>query len=149
MAKVKGGGEWSAKLQKLIGQFSDEQVVKVGFLEGATYPTGEPVAMIAAIHNFGAPRAGIPPRPFFTLAISKHHTEWPNAAQAALKHTNDVDKSLSAVGAYIKGNIQQEINDLWQPPLKPTTVAQKGFDKPLIDTSHMINSVDYRVDKKS
>ncbi|WP_260855420.1 hypothetical protein [Mesorhizobium amorphae] len=31
------------------------------------------------------------------------------------------------------------------PPLKPETIARKGSDKQLIDTSVMLNSVDWRV----
>ena len=44
--------------------------VRIGFLENATYPDGKPVAMIAAIQEFGAPARNIPPRPFFRQMIA-------------------------------------------------------------------------------
>ena len=63
MVAVKGGNKFSKALQELAGKIKSGQSVQVGFLAGATYPDGKPVAMIAAIQEFGAPAAGIPPRP--------------------------------------------------------------------------------------
>jgi hypothetical protein len=42
--------------------------------------------------------------------------------------------------------LQQSIRDTNDPPLAQATIARKGFAKPLIDTSVMINSVDYEVE---
>ena len=50
------------------------------------------------------------------------------------------------MGEGIKGQLQQSIRDTNAPPLAPATVSAKGFAKPLIDSSNMINSVDYEVD---
>ena len=57
----------------------------------------------------------------------------------------DVSATLNRMGLGIKGQLQKSILDLWAPPLAPSTVRRKGFDKPLIETSHMLNSADFRV----
>jgi hypothetical protein len=31
--------------------------------------------------------------------------------------------------------------------LKPATIRRKGFAKPLVDTGHMLNSIDHEVER--
>jgi hypothetical protein len=146
MATIRGGQRFERLLRSIATSVSRPGTLRVGFLENATYPDGKPVAMIAAIHNYGAPRAGIPARPFFSNMIAKKQGEWP-AAIAGLLRANDYDapRALDVAGAAIAGQLRQEIIDTNAPPLAPSTIRRKGFSKPLIDTSHMINSVDHEV----
>jgi hypothetical protein len=150
MATVKGGDKLKRKLDALIaGLASGNNTVKVGFLSKATYPDGKPVAMIAAIQDFGAPSRGIPPRPFFRNMIRDNSKAWPGIMANLLATTNyDTDKTLNLMGEGIKGQLQQSIRDTNTPTLSPKTVARKGFSKPLIDTGHMINSVDWEIVRK-
>ena len=53
IAKRMGGGE-----------------VSVGFMEGATYPEGTPVAAVAFWNEYGVPSHNQPPRPFFRQMIA-------------------------------------------------------------------------------
>lgn len=118
----------------------------VGFLEGATYPDGTSVPMVAAIQEFGAPSKGIPPRPYFRGMIAEKAETWGPAVGELLKANKfDAEKTLGQAGMGIKGQLQQSIRDLKDPPLAAATVAAKGFDKPLVDTGHMLNSVDFDV----
>lgn len=143
---VKGGDKFAAELQRIAGRVKSAQRVKVGFLAGATYPDGTPVAMIAAIHNWGAPKANIPPRPFFTDMVRSKSPEW-GPATGELLVANDFDalKTLQMVGEAVVGQLRQAIVDMNAPPLAESTIARKGFAKPLVDTGHMLNSVDYAV----
>lgn len=146
MAKISGGSKLEAALKQMSQGVDRPARLRVGFLENATYPDGKPVAMIAAFMDFGAPRANIPPRPFFRNMIANKKDEWPKAIGDLLKNNQyDAEKALSLTGEAIKGQLQQSIRDTNAPPLKPATIARKGFDKPLIDTGHMWNSVDYEV----
>jgi len=146
MAQVSGGDKAGPALVTIGDSLATAKTVKVGFLAGATYPDGTPVAMVAAIQDFGAPAVGIPPRPFFRNMVAKKKSEWPKAIGDLLK-ANDYDayKTLEQTGAAIKGQLQDSIVSTNEPPLKPATIARKGFSKPLIASSHMINSVDYEV----
>lgn len=146
MAKISGGEKLESALKELAQKVSNPGTLRVGFLAGATYPDGTSVASNAAFQNFGAPGAGIPPRPFFSNVVAKGRKTWGKILADLLK-TNDFDakESLLLMGEGIKGEIQNSINNGAYAPLKPATVRRKGFDKALVDTGHMLNSVDYEV----
>jgi hypothetical protein len=146
MATVSGGGKTEAYLDRLGRQLAGEPYVKVGFLAGATYPDGTSVPLVAAVNEFGAPSRGQPPRPFFRNMIATYQRTWGAAvANLMAKNSNNVALTLDLAGQGIAGQLRQSITDLVDPPLAASTVARKGFDKPLIHTSHMLNSVDHEV----
>lgn len=150
--KVLSGGEGVAKALEDIAKRMGGGEVQVGFMAGATYPDGTPVAAVAFWNEFGK---GVEsqegnyfqmPRPFFRQMIAKESPTWaPKMAKLAKATGYDGPKVLALMGEDIKGALQQSINDFQSPPLAPSTVEAKGFAKPLIDTSHMLNSVDYEV----
>ena len=146
MAEIKGGKEFRRKIRLLADKLGSQKTLRVGFLEGATYPNGTPVAMVAAIHNYGAPKAKIPSRPFFSNMIADKSGQWPNMLVKFMKDSNlDATKSLTQLGEVISGQLRDSINNGAYAPLRPATIARKGFDKPLIDTGHMVNSIDYDI----
>lgn len=142
------GGEGLARaLEDIASRFKDGGTVRVGFLENATYPDGTPVALVAMIQDFGAPRAGIPPRPFFRNMVREKSPEWPAAIrQLLIDNDYDVQKVLALTGEAIAGQLRQSIIDTNEPPLAASTIRRKGHDKPLVDTGHMLNSVDFEVE---
>ena len=147
VAEVRGGAKFEQALAEITAKLNKYGTLKVGFLSGAKYSNGTPVALIAAIQNYGAPRAGIPPRPFFSNMVKDKQKEWPGALKLALKASNyDVAAALNVVGEGIKGQLQQSIKDTNSPPLKPATIRRKGFAKPLISTGLLINSATYKVE---
>ena len=149
MASISGGVKLEAKLEKIARRLKRGAVVKVGFLEEATYPDGTSVAMVAAIQDFGAPSVGIPPRPFFRNMVAAKKDEWPAALEKLLEANDyDAERALALMGEGIAGQLRQSIIDTNEPPLKDATIARKGFDKPLIDTTNLINSIDYEVESK-
>lgn len=150
--EVKGGDKLGPKLREIVARLGGGGApagVKVGFLEGATYPgtdenAGLPVATVAFWNEFGTVKA--PARPFFRNAIAKHSGEWGAQLAAALKASNFSAKTaMGVMGEVIKGQVVQSITDTNTPPLAPSTVKRKGFDKPLIDTGVMQRAVDYVV----
>jgi hypothetical protein len=147
LAKVTGGKRFEDALRNIASRLN-KGALQVGFMENATYPDGTKVAMVAAIQEFGAPRAGIPPRPFFRNMIAAKSGEWPEAIAKQLKKTKyDVELTLERVGMGIAGQLQQSIRDTNAPPLKPATIRRKGHAKPLIETGLMLRSATYRVKK--
>jgi hypothetical protein len=146
LAEVKGGDKLERVLRELSRKVSDGATLRAGFLAGATYPNGTPVATVAAVHNWGAPAKGIPPRPFFSNVVKAGQKTWGGILANLLK-TNQMDarKALQLMGEGIKGQIQTEIGSGKFVPLKPATVRRKGFAQTLIDTGHMQNSVDFEV----
>ncbi len=146
---LSGGKRMRIVLEDIQRKAGSGEFLRLGFLEGATYPNGTPVAYIAAINEFGRPDHNQPPRPFFRQMIAAKSPGWGQSMAKVLKAAGyDVDVSLARMGEGIRGQLQGSIRELTQPPLAPATVEAKGFDKPLIDTSVMINSVDYEVTKE-
>jgi hypothetical protein len=132
VAEIKGGDKLNAALAAIAAKLKDGARVKVGFINGATYPDGKgtPVAMVAAIQNYGAPRAGIPPRPFFTNMVKEKSAEWPAAIEANLRETNyDTETTLNRVGQMIESQLQDSIINTYAPALSPVTVMLRGMRK--------------------
>lgn len=146
MATINTASRLAAKLAKIVQSTEGHPRVSVGFLRDATYPDGTSVAMVATVQEFGGGN-NIPPRPFFRYMVAEKSGNWPDAVRLNLKATDyDAHRTLDRMGQGIKGELQQSIKDTNDPPLAPATIKRKGFSKPLIDTSVMINSVDYRVE---
>jgi len=146
MAVIRGGQKLEQALARLGAKVAKPATLRVGFLDTAKYPDGTPVAMIAAIQDFGAPKVNIPPRPFFRNMIRSKQKEWAPAIANLLQGNGfDAVAALNKAGQAIAGQLRQSIQDTNAPPLKPATIARKGFAKPLVDTGHMLNSVDYEV----
>lgn len=146
MTTFSGGAALEAKLSELAEKLGDGKTLRVGFLEGATYPDGQSVPMVAAANEYGDPAMKRPPRPFFRNMIAEKSPEWPqDIAKIAEATGYDAETMLGLMGEHIKGQLQGSIRDLMEPALSPVTIAKKGFSKPLIETSHMLNSVDYDI----
>jgi hypothetical protein len=146
MATIRGGEKLDAALRDMAARVAKPATLRVGFLSGSRYPDGTPVAMIAAINEYGRPPVQ-PPRPFFRNMIAAKQGEWPEAIANLLKANNlDAVKTLDQTGAVIAGQLRQSITDLVSPPLAPSTIRRKGHSKPLISTGHMLQSVDFEVE---
>lgn len=146
MASLKGGDALKRHLANIAKRLDGASELRVGFLEGATYPDGTPVATAAAADEFGRPDKGQLPRPFFRQTIEQNSPNWGRQIGKLLKaNGGDSAAALDAMGSVIKGQLQRSINQFTSPPLAPSTIAAKGFDKPLIKTAHMLRSVDFEV----
>lgn len=140
----KGGEGLKTKLQEIMDKVKGTQIVKVGFLEGATYPDGTPVPMVAALNEYGTSK--MDSRPFFRNMIAEKSPNWGKSLANITKVTGyDMQKSMALMGEGIGSQLQQSINNFNSVPLADSTKERKGFDKQLIDTAVMINSVGYQV----
>lgn len=145
MATVLGGDKLEAAFARIASKLAKASEVRVGFLEGATYPDGTPVAEVAAIQNFGS--TDIPARPFFSNMVSDKSPQWGERFAKVLAAADyDTDLALARMGEGIAGQLRQSIVDTNDPPLARRTVERKGHDKPLVDTGHMLASVDKEVE---
>jgi len=145
--KVSGGDKLAKQLAR-IAHRGRGGAVRVGFLQGATYPNkgqkaGQPVAQVAFYNEFGTSRA--PPRPFFRNMIHDKSPSWGrDMAKIAKAADFDTQKILTLMGQRIKDQLVKAIVD-WPADNAPSTVARKGFNKGLIDTGVMQRAVDFEV----
>jgi hypothetical protein len=146
MAAVRGGDKFALALSQIAKQLSRPESVRVGFLEGAHYPDGTPVGLVAAVNEYGAPSRGIPPRPFFRNMIADKSADWPEALGKTLQATGlDQTKALELMGQGVAAQLRQSIVETDSPPLAQSTIDRKGSSKPLVDTGVMLNSIDYEI----
>lgn len=144
VTKTLSGGEALMTRLKEIAESMGGGAVSVGFMANATYPDGTPVAAVAFWNEYGGMNR--PPRPFFRGMISRESPTWGGKMAKLAKVTNyDGPRVLGLMGEDIKGALVQSINDFTTPGLASSTIAAKGFAKPLIDTATMIRAVDYEV----
>lgn len=122
------GGDKIAKILKQIGD-SAKGGLTVGFLAGATYPDGTPVAQVAFWNEFGhGGNFPAPPRPFFRKMIADESPGWAAKIARGLKYYNyDGNKVLKAMGEDIKGALQQSISTIDGPALSPTTLMLRSM----------------------
>ncbi len=135
---------------------SSKAGVRVGILsdapkkerEGATGKLS--LLEVAAVHEFGAPRAGIPARSFIRGTIDERTEDIARLERVMLAKVvaGDIElkPALDAIGAKVAGWIQQRIAAGIEPALSPATVAKKKSSTPLVDTGQLRSSVTWLVE---
>ena len=98
--------------------------VEIGFMEGAVYGDGTPVASVAFWNEFGHEgQFPSPPRPFFRTMIAKESPSWPAKMAALLKSTGfDGPRVLTIMGDDISHALEDSIEALTQPELSAVTL---------------------------
>lgn len=109
---------------------------------------------ILAIQEHGAPSKNIPPRPVIRPSLSAPETRalLSAHAQAAVSaawqgSVSAMRKSLEAAGQTGADSIRAAIDTGVPPPNRPSTIARKGFDKPLYDTGALYRAFDYEIEE--
>lgn len=144
MVAISGGKKLEQELAAIARALSSAGTLRVGFLENATYPDGKPVAMIAVFQNYGT--RTIPPRPFFTNMVADKSPTWGRALALNLRGNGyNASRALAMMGLGISGQLRQSIRDTNSPPLAQSTIDRKGHSKPLVDSGHMLGSIDFDV----
>ena len=121
---------------------------------------GEPItnAELGYIHEFGAPAANIPARPFLIPGAESVRNE----AAARMKVIGEqaldgdkaaVDRGLHAVGLLAQNAVRKKITDGPFEPLAPATLASRRArgrtgTKPMLDTGQLRASITYVIERK-
>lgn len=136
---------------------------KFGWLESNKYEDGTEVAYVAAIHEYGAPEQGIPPRPFIAPTIKEQSGNWSKIMAQGVARVLEgkmfADDVLRGVGLQAAGDVRKKISQITSPELKESTVKARarkyadgknitaGLRKPLIETGLMMDSCTNSVGK--
>jgi hypothetical protein len=107
------------------------------------------LAALGAIHEFGAPEAGIPERSFFRSTMANRAADlkalWASELRLVIGRQKTPRQAMEEVGQQIVAWIKATIRAGIEPPLWEETVRRKGSSKPLIDDGQLINSIVYEV----
>jgi len=122
----------TAKLSSIPAEFKNK-VVQVGVPSGKEYPDGTSVGYVASIHEFGAPEASIPARPFFAPSIQAHSDEWIKVMKMGVinvaQGNGTAYDALDSVGILASKQIKQTISEIHSPELSPITVLLRKWRK--------------------
>lgn len=136
-------------LDKLTDSIENLQRVAVGVPSGKQESDGTPTALVAAVHEYGAPNAGIPERPFLRNTITAHLEEYIRLNRInvvkVIRGQMTMETALGQLGLMAQGHVQKFIRD--NPySIKESTAKRKGSTKALIDTGQLVQSIAYEVD---
>lgn len=134
----RGRSKYFAGIARLI-----DYEIRVGIQSNAKRKDGISMVTIATIHEYGAPRAGIPARPHLRPAIRKGRRALAAAlwrtAKAASKDRDPLP-ALKRIGLKAEQMVRDEIDARVPPPLHPKTIKRKKSDFPLVDTGQLRNA---------
>lgn len=132
----------------------DNLQVSTGFFEDAVYGeenNNAQVAQIARDNDQGTVRN--PPRPFMNVGFGiKVQQNLPKLFLANMKRIvegkSTFTKEYKVLSTILTTGLKQTIIDWSTPPNSPRTIADKGFNDPLIKTGKMLESVESKVEAK-
>ncbi len=155
---IKQNGEGLNNLKKALATLTKKEVlVGIPAEEASRKGEGPNNAELAFIHTLGSPLRNIPARPFLEPAINDPdnrkliNAQLEQAAKAALEGDEALlDQKLNLAGTVASNAAKQwftSSKNNWAPNA-PATIAQKGSDKPLIDTAQLRRAVNHIVKDK-
>jgi len=114
------------------------------------------VAYIAAVHEFGDEKSGIPQRSFLRSTFDeKIERLYKNVAKDIRKQVNqdkyDPKVVLRDAGVWMVGQVKKKFtNNTWDKLQDPTRGGRnfEGTATPLVDTNQLRGSIDYEIVKK-
>ena len=116
---------------------------------GSIRNTDQPLAAIAAIHEFGL--GGMPQRSFLRSAFDENkpmiNKMGDHIVNSAIKGIS-TETALDQLGNVVQGMVQKKIVDGPFVPNSPATIKRKKSSKPLIDTGHLRQSIRYVIERK-
>lgn len=147
--------DWE-KLKKNLLKGLD-QGIKVGIVEPVHYgPDNDnlPVGQVWQWQEEGLPAQNIPTRPAirigFMAPIKKgsYDKMFNESMQRIAEGKSTFKQEYTKIGVRAKADLKQAVADWDTPPNAPFTIAEKGFNNPLIDSGLLYESIDFKVDKK-
>lgn len=137
-----------AKFMSELNWLAD-RTIHVGFQRGkGVYEDGTDAADVAMYNEFGT--STIPARPFMEQSFERHKQEYIEECEriyTKMVKGGDVSGEIRKFGNKVKRDIVDEIERGEFVPNAPSTVAKKGFNKPLYETGLMEKSVSYYTEK--
>lgn len=137
----------------------DGQTVSVGWFPEHRYKDGRSVAYVAAKNEFGGVLSvgdgkfvTIPARPLLrTSAIAADasiNRRMPAISKSILKGAVSPTQAMQMVGELVIESISDTLKNNDFEPNAPYTVAKKGFNKPLVETGLLGQTVQAKVNVK-
>lgn len=105
----------------------------------------------AVHHEFGAPAANIPARPFIRPTFEENRDRYLGSMKwsiaRVLHGSRKLEGELDRIGRIVADDIKMRIASTDSPANAEATIRKKGFDDPLIDSHTMVDAVTVKIVK--
>jgi len=134
---------WLASAELVIGLLG----------ESVLYQGGDGFSLVdaAIVNEFGSDDGRIPER-------AAHRTTFKDQKNAMLRRMNGITRlviegkspqdALDKLGEFYLSKLRAQVIAWNDPPNAPATIAKKGDNDPLVDTSRTLNALQYKARKK-
>ena len=148
---VSGGDRLGTKLRQIRERLQKNSGVLVGVPAGTgSYEDGAPIAVIAAVQEFGSADGRIPERSFLRVPLRQNSETFQAIWRAQVPKVVDGDMTMqqvmSQLGARAAAVSQEAISEGIAPENAESTKKRKGSSKPLIDTGRLRQSITFIVE---
>lgn len=148
---VSGGDRIGARLRQIREDFEKNRSVLVGVPAGlGNYKDGAPIAVIAAVQEFGSGDGRVPERSFLRVPIRQNvdafKKQWRALIPKVVRGEITMYQMMSQIGSQAASVSQEAIQAGIAPANAPSTIAEKGSSKPLIDESRLVGAITFQVE---
>lgn len=148
---VSGGDSLGTKLRQIRERLQKNSGVLIGLPAGTgSYEDGAPIAVIAAVQEFGSADGRVPERSFLRVPLRQNAEAFQAIWRAQVPKVVDGDMTMhqvmSQLGARAVAVSQEAISEGIAPENAESTKARKGSSKPLIDTGALRQSITFIVE---
>ena len=148
---VSGGDRLGTKLRQIRERLQKNSGVLIGLPAGTgSYEDGAPIAVIAAVQEFGSADGRIPERSFLRVPLRQNaetfQAIWRAQVPKVVEGDMTMHQVMSQLGARAVAVSQEAISEGIAPGNAESTVKRKGSSKPLIDTGQLRQSITFIVE---
>ncbi|MFC0227409.1 hypothetical protein [Serratia aquatilis] len=149
--EVRGGNKVAQALRRIQSRVMARRRVLVGIPSGAgVYEDGVPIAVIAAVQEFGSADGRIPERSFLRVPLRRNQDNIKKAFRVlsarVVRDEITAFQMLDQIGARAAGYCKEAIETGIPPANAPSTIKRKGSATPLIDRGILKEAITHIVE---
>lgn len=150
---VSGGDKLGTRLRQIMERMQKNSGVLIGLPAGTgSYEDGAPIAVIAAVHEFGSADGKIPERSFLRVPLRQNTDLFKAMFRAQMakvaKGELTMFQAMDQIGMKGASVSREAINAGLQPGLAESTKKRRehGGDTPLWDSGQLVQSITHIVE---
>jgi len=146
---------WKKMKKELLK--ANQMEVQVGVVEPTNYGSDNDNLSVAQVWQWqeeGLPAKNIPTRPAIRVGFmapiksGSYNELFVDSMQRIAEGKSTFKQEYTRIGTKARVDLKKAVADWDTPPNAPYTVAEKGFNNPLIDSGLLYESIDFKIDKK-
>lgn len=146
---------WKKMKKELLK--ANQMEVQAGIVEPTNYGSDNDNLSVAQVWQWqeeGLPAQNIPTRPAIRVGFmapiksGSYNALFVESMQRIAEGKSTFKQEYTRIGTKAKVDLKKAVADWDTPPNAPFTVAEKGFNNPLIDSGLLYESIDFKIDKK-